>query len=134
SGNVVRPEAGASVIVAAQRWGHRDTPSAAIPLLGPAGPPSPSSGGAALAGSGASAARPDRLAALPPGFSVTGRPRSGGEPVYVPSAVGDAPGAPRPADMEEVAGRPVWVVYRPSAGLELGTERVDSADGSRTTD
>jgi hypothetical protein len=134
SGNVVRPEAGAPVIVAAQRWQHRDNPPAAIPLPGPAGSSSPSAGGAALAGSGASGARPDRLAALPPGFTVTARARTGEEPVYVPSAVGEVRGAPRPADMEEVAGRPVWVVYRPSAGLELGADREDSANGSRTTD
>ncbi len=134
SGNVVRPEAGAAVIVAAERREHRGNPPAAIPLPGPAGSPSPSAGGAALAGSGANAARPDRMAALPPGFTVTGRARAGEEPVYVPSAVSEPRGAPRQADLEEVAGRPVWVVYRPSAGLELGADRVDSADGSRTTD
>jgi hypothetical protein len=134
SGNVVRPEAGPPIIVAAQRWESRGNPPAAIPVLGPAGSPSPNAGGAALAGSGASAAGPDRLAALPPGFTVTGRARTGEEPVYVPSALSDARGAPRPADMEEVAGRPVWVVYRPSAGLELGADRANSADGSRTTD
>ncbi|HET9117870.1 MAG TPA: hypothetical protein VFN75_07320 [Pseudonocardiaceae bacterium] len=132
-GNVLRPEAGAPAVGTAQRWEHRGNPPAAIPLPGPAGSSSPSAGGAAVTGSGASAVRPDRLAALPPGFTATGRARVGDEPVYVPSAVSDR-GAPRPADMEEVAGRPVWVVYRPSAGLELGADRVESADGSRTTD
>jgi hypothetical protein len=136
SGTVVRPEAGAPVAVAAQRWEHRGNPPVAIPLPGPTGSPSSSTVGAAsAAGSGANAARPDRLAAaLPPGFTAAGRARTAEEPVYVPSAIGDPRGAPRQADLEEVAGRPVWVVYRPSAGLELGADRADSTDGSRTTD
>jgi hypothetical protein len=75
--------------------------------------------------------RPDRLAALPAGFPVTasGRGRSGEESVYVPSAVGNPRGTPRQAELEEVAGRPVWVVYRPSAGLEVA-----EGDSARTTD
>ena len=41
------------------------------------------------------------------------------EPVLVPSrAGGDAP-PPRRAELETVAGRQVWVVYRPSRGLEV---------------
>ena len=51
------------------------------------------------------------------------------EPVYVPSKSTTSRGTPRRAELEEVAGRPVWVVYRPSAGLE-----VNNGDSSRTTD
>jgi hypothetical protein len=52
--------------------------------------------------------------------------------VYVPSASGDGR-APRQAELEEVAGRPVWVVYRPSAGLEVGVDAADG-DSARATD
>ncbi|MGH3766931.1 MAG: hypothetical protein ACRDS0_04470 [Pseudonocardiaceae bacterium] len=134
SGAVMRPEAGAPIVVAAQRLDHRGSPPAVLPALGPAGSPRPGTGSAALTGSGVNPSRPDRLAALPAGFTVNGRARTSEEPVYVPSAVGDPRGAPRQADLEEVAGRPVWVVYRPSAGLEMGTDEVDSADRSRATD
>jgi hypothetical protein len=57
----------------------------------------------------------------------------GEEPVYVPSAVSDSRGAPRQAELEEVAGRPVWVVYRPSAGLELGRDAMEAAGNAQTT-
>jgi hypothetical protein len=83
------------------------------------------------------------MAAVPTGFTVpaSSRSRAGEEPVYVPSAVGSSRGAPQEAGLEEVAGRPVWVVYRPSAGLEVGSEArseagLNSTDGSsaRITD
>jgi hypothetical protein len=51
----------------------------------------------------------------------------------VPSASGGDLRAPRQAELEEVAGRPVWVVYRPSAGLEVGVEAADG-DSARATD
>ncbi|HXT43416.1 MAG TPA: hypothetical protein VN748_04770 [Pseudonocardiaceae bacterium] len=136
-GNVMRPEAGAPVVLAGQRLDRR----AGLPLLSPGGSPGgPDHGAAALPGPATSPPKPDRLAALPPGFSVTGRARTGDEPVYVPSAVSDLRATPRQAELEEVAGRPVWVVYRPSAGLEMGTPRASdvpsakSTDNSRTTD
>jgi hypothetical protein len=61
---------------------------------------------------------------------------AGGEnPVLVPSRTGDRaasptpePLSPRPADMEVVQGRPVYVVYRPSRGLEVAD---NGDDGSR---
>jgi hypothetical protein len=74
--------------------------------------------------------------------SASGNPRAprqaeleevAGRPVYVPSAVGSSRGAPQEAGLEEVAGRPVWVVYRPSAGLEVGLEGTDG-DSVRATD
>jgi hypothetical protein len=77
---------------------------------------------------------PDRLAALPAGFSLASRPRSGEEPVYVPSAVSDSRATPRPAELEEVAGRPVWVVYRPSAGLEMGAHSTPDVPDAKSTD
>jgi hypothetical protein len=134
-----RPEAGAPM-VAAERLDRRGGAPAAVPVLGPGGLGGSGRGDSetALTGSSESAPWPDRLAALPAGFSVTaaGRARTGGDPVYVPSAVSDPRGAPRQAELEEVAGRPVWVVYRPSAGLEVGSEvGLDGTDGdsSRTT-
>jgi hypothetical protein len=47
------------------------------------------------------------------------------------------PGAPRVADVEMVAGRPVHVVYRPSRGLEVAENahrRMPLNDGPRETD
>ncbi|MDQ3761828.1 MAG: hypothetical protein M3460_09035 [Actinomycetota bacterium] len=141
-GNPVRPEAGVPAVVATSRLDRRGDGPAPTAVLGPAGPggppPVPGRGSeAALTGSNEAALRPDRLAALPTGFSATAisraRTRAVEDPVYVPSAVSDARGTPRQAELEEVAGRPVWVVYRPSAGLEVGLEGTDG-DSARTTD
>lgn len=41
------------------------------------------------------------------------------EPVLVPSQAGASSAPPRRAEMEMVGGRPVFVVYRPSRGLEV---------------
>lgn len=145
-GSRVRPEAGAPVLMAAERLDRRRGGLAVTPALGSGGAtgpgglggldgPSRGSGQATLSGLSDSALRPDRLAVLPAGFSVTAgsRVRAGEEPVYVPSAVSNSRGAPRQAELEEVAGRPVWVVYRPSAGLEIGLESTDG-DSARTMD
>jgi len=145
AGSRVRPEADAPVIVTAGRIDRRGGGAAATPALGAGRPtvlggPGQGYGEAALTGSSESVLRPDRLAAMPTGFNVTanGRARAGEDPVYVPSAVGSSRSAPREAGLDEVAGRPVWVVYRPSAGLEVGSEagseagsdaRLGSADG-----
>ncbi|MBW0011502.1 MAG: hypothetical protein JO063_15555, partial [Pseudonocardiales bacterium] len=152
AGSRGRPEAGAPVVVAAERLDRRGGAPAVIPALGAGGPGGSGSGGSgwrgsgsggsgsgsgetALTGSGESTSRPDRLAALPAGFSITAtsRARAGEDPVYVPSAVSDPRGEPRQAELEEVAGRPVWVVYRPSAGLEVGVEST-AGDSVRTAD
>jgi hypothetical protein len=121
-GSVMRPEAGAPVVLTAQR-SDRGSASASIPVISPGGAPGQGHGGAALT-------KPDRLAALPAGFSLTGRTRATEEPVYVPSAVSDSRATPRQAELEEVAGRPVWVVYRPSAGLEMGVPGRSDAAGT----
>lgn len=117
AGSRGRPEAGAL---------------AAIPVLAPGrlGGSGQGSSAAELTSSSEGMSRPDRLAALPSGFSLTGpgRAQSGEEAVYVPSALQDARGAPRQAELEEVAGQSVWVVYRPSAGLQVGPEV--GADGT----
>ncbi|HJT03142.1 MAG TPA: hypothetical protein VJ757_05870 [Pseudonocardiaceae bacterium] len=140
AGTVMRPEAGAPVLLAAQRSDRRGGGAALIPALGSGGSPGSEDGAAALPGPATATPKPDRLAALPAGFSVTGRARTGDEPVYVPSAVSDPRATPRQAELEEVAGRPVWVVYRPSGGLEMGAPRASdvpstaSTDNSRTTD
>jgi hypothetical protein len=132
TGGVMRPEAGAPVVLAAPRWDPRG--SASIPSLRPGGSPNQGDGAAALAGPGTGTLRPDRLAALPAGFSVTGRARTAEEQVYVPSALSDPRAAPRQAELEEVAGRPVWVVYRPSAGLEMGAPGAPGAENTKRTD
>jgi hypothetical protein len=140
AGSRVRPEANAPVMVAAERLDRRGSGPAATPALGSGGPTGlgglgHGSGEAAFAGSPAGTSRPDRLAASPTGLRVTtnGRGRVGDEPVYVPSAISNPRGTPRQAELEEVAGRPVWVVYRPSAGLEVGSEVMDG-DSARTAD
>lgn len=66
---------------------------------------------------------------VPSRVSVTSRGEAGnGRP---------APAAPRPADVEMVAGRPVHVVYRPSRGLEVrdgSSRRMPLKDSPRYTD
>jgi hypothetical protein len=155
SGSRVRPESGVPVVVAERldRHGGLDR-HGAVDRHGrsPAVIPAAGSGGPRRGGEGASArsdevaSRPVPAAALPTGFSSTAPghtqladllppvvevagDRVGEEPVYVPSAAGNQRGVPRRADLEEVAGRQVWVVYRPSAGLE-----VNDGDVARTTD
>ncbi|MGH3999676.1 MAG: hypothetical protein ACRDTJ_19705, partial [Pseudonocardiaceae bacterium] len=152
-GNRVRPEAAVPVVVVADRSDRRGGGGLATPVLGPRSPNGAGAGGeAASSRPGEIGSRPPaQTAALPAGFSSTGGTRiadllppvmdpvmepvgdrPGEEPVYVPSAVGNPHGAPRRADLEEVAGQPVWVVYRPSAGLEVGSEaNWDVSDGAR---
>ncbi len=149
-GSRVRPESGVPVVVVAERLDRPAGGLAATPVLGPGGPGGPGRGGdAALSTPDEAAARPVHTAALPTGFSSAESggtrvadllppvvnpvgDRAGEEPVYVPSASGNLR-APRQAELEEVAGRPVWVVYRPSAGLEVGVDGTNS-DTVRTTD
>ncbi|MGH3919486.1 MAG: hypothetical protein ACRDSG_10710 [Pseudonocardiaceae bacterium] len=149
-GSRVRPESGVPVVVVAERLDRPAGGLAATPVLGPGGPGGPGRGGdAALSTPDEAAARPVQTAALPTGFSSAESggtrvadllppvvnpvgDRAGEEPVYVPSASGNLR-APRQAELEEVAGRPVWVVYRPSAGLEVGVDGTNS-DTVRTTD
>jgi hypothetical protein len=149
TGSRVRPETAVPVVVVANRSDRRGGDLAATSVLLPAGPAGPGRGGGATLGSDEIESRPVQAAALPTGFSSTGHgrsrvadvlpsivnvvsDRSGEEPMYVPSASGN-PRAPRQAELEEVAGRPVWVVYRPSAGLEVGLEGTDG-DSVRATD
>lgn len=155
SAHRVRPEGTVPVTAAAQRMdrpGGGPSAAASMPgVSGPGGSGGPGRGGAAAlnAGSGSShgastpGRRPGQAPALPPGFSSTesarsrvsdapsvvepGWDRPDDEPVYVPSRSEAPRGAPRRADLEEVAGQPVWVVYRPSAGLE-----VNDGDSGRT--
>jgi hypothetical protein len=142
AGGRVRPEADAPVVVTAARIDRRGGGSVVTPALG-AGLPTALGGpglrydDAALTEASGSGLRPDRLAAVPTGFSgaARGRTRVSDDPVYVPSAVSSTRGAPQEAGLDEVAGRPVWVVYRPSAGLEVGSEpgseaRLNTADGA----
>jgi hypothetical protein len=134
SSGVVRPEAGVSVALPAERGDRIAGISARIPLFGPGGSSGQEHDRALLEGPGMGVSHPDRLAALPAGLSLASRPRSGEEPVYVPSAVSDSRALPRPAELEEVAGRPVWVVYRPSAGLEMGAQSTPGVPDAKSTD
>ncbi|MBV9650987.1 MAG: hypothetical protein JO296_12710 [Pseudonocardiales bacterium] len=134
TGGVMRPEAGASVVLPAERDDRIPGVSARIPLFGPGGAASQEHDRPALDGPAKSALRPDRLAAMPAGFSLGRRPRTSEEPVYVPSAVSESRATPRPAELEEVAGRPVWVVYRPSGGLEMGAQNTPGASEAKSTD
>jgi hypothetical protein len=131
-----RPEAGAPVVVPAERVDRQAGAPAPIPVLAARdwGGSAHQGGAAALSGSGGTAVRPDRLAALPAGLrlTVTDRGRAAEDPVYVPSVASDPRAAPREAELEEVAGHPVWIVYRPSAGLEVSAAH-SAADGPRTT-
>jgi hypothetical protein len=116
--------------------------SSATPALGAGRPTALGGPGlrydeAALTEASGSVLRPDGLAAVPTEFSGAARARArvGDDPVYVPSAVSNTRGAPQEAGLDEVAGRPVWVVYRPSAGLEVGSEpgseaRLNNTDGA----
>ena len=95
----------------------------------------PEAPAAGLPGSGSSPRRPGGAQALPEGRStsrvVDTSPvadakwdRSDEDPVVVPSRTMEAgrsaePNEPRPAEKEVVSGRPVYVVYRPSRGLEV---------------
>ncbi|WP_258342177.1 hypothetical protein [Saccharopolyspora gregorii] len=132
-----RPEADHQTMsVTAQRLDRQGGPWAALPGSG-----SPTGGGAgspALPASGpAESRRPGGpAAALPegrPSRVVDTAPvadaswdRREEEPVLVPSRADSSPipspaepTAPRRADLEVVAGKPVHVVYRPSRGLEV---------------
>ena len=134
SGGVMRPEAGVSVVLPADRGDRIGGVSARIPLFGPGGAAGQEHDRPALDGPAAGVPRPDRLAAMPAGLSLGRRPRSSEEPVYIPSAVSESRAAPRPAELEEVAGRPVWVVYRPSAGLEMGPQSTPGAAEAKSAD
>jgi hypothetical protein len=142
AGSRVRPEADSPVIVTAGRTERRGGGSAVTPAL-PASRPTALGGPgrgydeAALTEARDRVLRPDGSPAVPTGMSVParGHTRVSEDPVYVPSAVGSSRGAPQEAGLEEVAGRPVWVVYRPSAGLEVGSDagsaaRLDNTDGA----
>lgn len=137
AGSRVRPEADATVIVTAGRMDRGRSGSLGTPVLGAGRPPTPGGPGlrpgeAPLSRSSENSARPDRLAAVPTGVNATAsrQARTGEEPVYVPSAVSSSRGEPQEAGLDEVAGRPVWVVYRPSAGLEVGS---DAGSETRST-
>ena len=153
-----RPEARVPVVAVAERL-DRDGPAGTAgssPVLGGG---SGGSGAAALP-TGSMGADGGRVPALPVGFSSgeSDGPRGNGprgnghsritdtvpvvesrwdrtqgeDEVLVPSRAASGPvGAPRRAELEVVAGRPVWVVYRPSRGLVVGGQDFgDQGDGA----
>lgn len=74
--------------------------------------------------------RPSRIIDTPPVVAESGWDRGGEDAVLVPSRAShrNPRAAPRRTELEVVAGRPAWVVYRPSRGLVIG----DNGDGNRT--
>jgi len=150
-----RPEATGPVTATAERLDNRRTTlpggraaiagAGASPVLMPAGVPQRHGPAEALPAS-------SRVVDTAP---VTGQDW-GEDAVVVPSRVSDRRGeaasrfeslpaprqsAPRPADVEMVAGRPVHVVYRPSRGLEVREpaprrtpRQMPLRDGPRDTD
>lgn len=138
-----RPEAAATVAVA-ERLDRRGGPATVATRT--LEPPAGGSGTAAALPAGTGRAGGDGpVPALPAGFSsaesraagrITDTPpavaesrwdRSDEDAVLVPSRASHRPVTTpsRRAELEVVAGRPVWVVYRPSRGLVVG----DSGDG-----
>jgi hypothetical protein len=151
-----RPEANHPVTATAERLDTRSTLNSGAPLalppaaprLGPGvdGDPSLPAGGSRHR---ASVLVPSTRSRVVDTVPVTDRGWDRGEDaVVVPSRVPrrgesadpiDAPGSgPRLADVEEVAGRQVHVVYRPSRGLEVAEgsnpRRLPMKDGPRYTD
>ena len=143
-----RPEAAGPIMATAERL---DTRRSAIGT-GAFGLPPASGGDPVLMPSGPGG-RDDPGSALPPRRSrvIETTPvygDFGDDAMVVPSQVNTrrnegipAPAprqAPRPADVEMVAGRPVHVVYRPSRGLEVREpappRRMPLRDGPRETD
>jgi hypothetical protein len=142
-----RPEASYPVQAIAQRIGRSDVPAlagsswsdgaAALPAAD--GPTLPAGGRASAGGRALPAGTSDSRAALPAGRSHsrivdavpvvdTGWDRHDEDAVLVPSRISGSRGwsaaapqaaAPRRAETEVVAGRPVFVLYRPSRGLEV---------------
>ncbi|MGH3980228.1 MAG: hypothetical protein ACRDRZ_14685, partial [Pseudonocardiaceae bacterium] len=141
----VRPEAGGAVVAVAERL-DRDDGAAQAAAPGPIGS-RPGGSGAAGALPAGHARAGAAVPALPTGFSSAESPRGsrvvdtmpvvdpGSEPsgdqdaVLVPSRTRRPAGTTRRAEMEVVAGRPVWVVYQPSRGLVVG----DGGDAASRT-
>lgn len=162
SGRRPRPEASNPVTVTAERMdvaraaigAPRAAIGAAQPRLGPgqrpgedgvmAGLPLPGRGGPSQLVPRASSRLVDTAPVADRGWD------RGDDAVVVPSRVAFSRGeidgsaqapaapAPRPADVEVVAGRPVHVIYRPSRGLEVADSaaprRMPLHDGPRDTD
>jgi hypothetical protein len=136
----VRPEADSPSVPATARRLDRDGPGSP-PEVGqarPGGGPQPAlpgSGGDAPRRPGAQSVRsaipesqPSRLVDTAP-VTEARWDRVSTEPILVPSRAGDPdvlsaaePLSPRPAEKEVVQGRPVYVVYRPSRGLEVADD------------
>jgi hypothetical protein len=125
--NRLRPEAAPTVMAVAERLDRgRGTLAGGRPAL------SASHGTVVVQGAHVlTDAQQPRLPALPAGSGSPSRvvdtapvvdtswDRIDEEPVLVPSRVGGTAPAPRRAETEMVGGRPVYVVYRPSRGLEV---------------
>lgn len=145
----VRPEAAGAVVAVAERL-DRDSGSAPV-VTRALGRPAGGSGTAAALTSGAGRSGGNGPApALPVGFSsaesqrgsrITDTPpvvaesswdRGDENAVLVPSRASrhSSRTSSRRAELEIVAGRPVWVVYRPSRGLVVGDN--GDGDGNRT--
>ncbi|MPZ67322.1 MAG: hypothetical protein GEU83_18075 [Pseudonocardiaceae bacterium] len=145
-----RPEAAGTVTAVAERLdrGSGSAPAARALVYPAAGPGHPGGGSGTSAALPAGARRNGPVPALPTGFSSaesqrasritdtvpvvaeSSWDRSDEDAVLVPSrsSRGPARTSSRRAEFEVVAGRPAWVVYRPSRGLVVG----DDGDGNRS--
>lgn len=134
-----RPEARVPVVAVAERLDR--TGSAGVAPVAPVLDAGPGGSGAAALTVGTARGNGSAVPALPTGFTSTesaGRSRitdavpvvesrwdrtEGEDAVLVPSHPANGPaGVPRRSELEVVAGRPVWVVYRPSRGLVVGDQ------------
>lgn len=118
----LRPEATPTVVAVAERLDRGQRGQQAIGGAGGGGvvvvTANPALDGPAAGRPALPAGPPSRMVDTP-SVVDTSWDRLDEEPVLVPSrAGGDAP-PPRRAELETVAGRQVWVVYRPSRGLEV---------------
>lgn len=143
-----RPEATGPVMATAERLDRRTTighSSVSLPAARSESAPVITQGGGRHGNDPAGALPPRSRSRIVDTNPVYDRDY-GEDAMVVPSRVSesrnDAPpvtraAAPRPADVEMVAGRPVHVVYRPSRGLEVREQaprRMPLRDGPRETD
>lgn len=126
----LRPEAAPTVVAVAERLdrAHGSITAGGRTVLNPAGGHSELTTQSTPLLAGPYGAQPRALAAGTSGSSRvvdtapvvdTSWDRLDEEPVLVPSRADIGVPAPRRAEMEMVGGRPVFVVYRPSQGLEV---------------
>jgi hypothetical protein len=126
----LRPEGAPTVVAVAERLdraqaGDRPALSGRAPRGGAVvvtGSPvltGPATGEQPALPAGTSGVAPSRMVDAPSVVDTSWDRLAEEEPVLVPSRTGGSGPMPRRAELETVGGRQVWVVYRPSRGLEV---------------